>query len=82
MGYTKIMSIEHLKEFSKDTNLSAFIYLNGGLRSSKTIHWDPKEEVFIILNEIDDSEQILTEAELSTESNIAEAIDKGAFYKY
>jgi len=77
---TKIKSIKHLKELSKGNDIECFISLNGGIRSSKDIYFNDKK--FEIRNCIDDTQQELTEKELHTESNIGEAIDKGAFYIY
>lgn len=81
MPYKLIESVEQLKQLATD-RCECFIALNGGLRSSKTIDWDPDEKTFWVLNEIDDSEQELTEDQLYTESNIGEAIDKHALYQY
>lgn len=83
MSYTKINSIEHLKELSIGEELECFMSLAGGaVRSSKRIQWDVEDKVFQIENEIDDTSQVLTEKELHTESNIGMAIERGAFYKY
>ena len=79
--YTLIESVDKLKELAKD-RCECFIALNGGLRSSKTIDYDDDEKTFWILNEIDDTEQELTEKQLYTESMIGEAIDKKALYLY
>uniref|UniRef100_A0A6M3X7T2 Uncharacterized protein n=1 Tax=viral metagenome TaxID=1070528 RepID=A0A6M3X7T2_9ZZZZ len=74
----KIESVEQLKTEAKDAD-DFFILLKFGLKSSKRIWWNGKR--FLILNQIDNSEQHLTEKELYTESNIGIAIDKGAFFK-
>jgi hypothetical protein len=76
----KIISIEQLKQECSDEDKDGFIMLNGGARSSKTIEYNTNLKLFHILNHIDDTEQMLEEQELSTHSNIAEAIQKGAFY--
>lgn len=78
----QIKSIEELQAAALNQPAEGFISLNGGLRSSKTIQYMPVQDKFWILNEIDDTEQELTSDELSTESNIGEAIQKGAFYLY
>jgi len=80
--YKKIKSVAHLKRLaSRDEALDCFIALAGGLiRSSKNIFFDG--ELFIINNEIDGTGQKLTAAQLWTDSNIGEAIDKGAFFAY
>ncbi len=79
MDYTKITSIEHLKELTNGKQDEFFILLNGNFRSSKTIEYIDNE--FHILHQIDDSDETITELELS-KSFIAEAIEKGAFYLY
>ena len=75
----RIRNITQLKELAKD-GLECFILLNGGLRSSKYINYNPDDNSFYILNYIDDSEQELTENQLldSEYTNIAEAMEKGA----
>jgi uncharacterized protein YaaR (DUF327 family) len=75
----KIRNITQLKELAKD-GLECFILLNGGLRSSKYISYNPDDNSFYVLNYIDDSEQELTENQLldSEYTNIAEAMEKGA----
>jgi hypothetical protein len=78
----KITSTQQLKELCNDEEATEFfIALDGGMiRSSKSIYYNG--ETFGILNEIDGTEQELTEAELYTLSNIGDAIEKGALYKY
>ena len=48
--------------------------------SVKNIEWNG--ELFSITNEIDDSYEELTDAQLATETNIVKAIEKSAFFKY
>jgi hypothetical protein len=77
----QIRTIEQLKELAKDENgLDCFILLNGGLRSSKHIRYYPDDNIFYVLNLIDDSEQELTESQIfdSAYTNIGEAMKKGA----
>jgi len=75
----RIRTIAQLKELAKK-GLECFILLNGGLRSSKYISYNPDGNKFYIFNYIDDSEQELTESQLldSEYTNIAEAMEKGA----
>ena len=75
----RIRNIEQLKELAKN-GLDCFILLNGGLRSSKFIQYDPDEKSFYVFNLIDDTEQELTESQIldSNYTNIAEAMRKGA----
>lgn len=79
--HKQIKSVEQLRKLSSDEALDCFIALAGGLmRSSKNIFFDG--ELFIINNDIDGTGQELTAAQLYTDSNIGEAIDKGAFFAY
>ena len=75
----RIRTIGQLKELAKK-GLECFILLNGGLRSSKYISYNPDGNKFYVFNYIDDSEQELTESQLldSEYSNIGEAMEKGA----
>jgi hypothetical protein len=76
----KVKSIEQLKKLASNENgVDCFIALAGGLaRSSKQVWYlNGKWEVF---NSIDDTEQVLTDGQLHTDSNIGEAIDKGCLY--
>jgi hypothetical protein len=81
--YLKVKSIKHLNKLLKQDFNSYFILLNGGLRSSKDIYLTA-EGSYQIFNDIDDSEDILTEKELFDTSitNIGKAIRIGAFYSY
>lgn len=78
MNYIKITTVEHLKQVCSNESREGFIALNGRLRSSKTIDFDGS--LFSVYNHIDDTSQKLTESDLFTQSNIGEAIEKGAFY--
>lgn len=85
MAYKKVESIAELKEICRDERKEFFISLAGGMaRSSKTITYDSEERMFEILNEIDDTDQLLTEDELldEAETNIGQAILAGTFYQY
>lgn len=78
----KVNSIKRLKILSKDIQLDCFIALNFGAKSSKSITYNTNNNLFDIHNEIDDTFQTLTFSELYSESNIGEAIDKGALWTY
>ena len=78
VSYERIYSIEHLIS-CLDKGYSDFCICNGLLRSSKTI--EKKDDKFWILNEIDDSEEMLTLDELK-ESHIAKAIENNCFYLF
>jgi len=75
----RIKTIAQLKDLS-EKGLECFILLNGGLRSSKFIRYNPDDNSFYVFNYIDDSEDVLTEAQILDKSfgNIAKAIEKGA----
>lgn len=79
--YQKINSLEELKQKALNNNLECFLLLNGGFRSSKVISYY-EDKTFYILNEIDGSEEELTEEELEKLTLIPEAIEKGALYLY
>jgi len=85
----KINSIKHLMAilYNSENAREFFILLNGGGRSWKTISFADKldrngEYKLEILNEIDDTRQVLAVASLHKFSNIGEAIDKGSFYLF
>lgn len=81
-----ITSIAELKKEASNTNgyySEFFIALNFGARSSKRILFDSESNTFCIVNEIDGTYQDdLTVEKLRNETNILDAIEKGAFYKY
>ena len=76
----QIKTIDQLKELATEGGLECFILLNGGLRSSKYISYDPNRNSFYILHYIDGSDETLTEAQIldSDYCNIREAMEKGA----
>jgi len=79
---TKITSIEHLKEISKN-GCDCFILLSGNMRSSKHIWYDEDANQFDIINLIDGSEQCLNEQQIMDKAftNVGDAITKGSFFK-
>jgi len=81
----KIISIKHLKTLAYRENgdfVQFYLLLAGGMaRSGKRISYRPKEEKnWLIINEIDDSYQELTDRNFSKKTLIAEAIENGAFF--
>ena len=78
---TRINSTAELRDTVKKGEHDFFIVLNYGFRSSKNIHLN-KDGTFKILNEIDDTVQNLSEAQLNDENltNIGKAIGYGDFY--
>jgi hypothetical protein len=82
-NFIKVKDLEHLKSLIENKNRhDYFIQLNFGVRSSKTIDYDNGK--FQVTNEIDGSEQVLSDSEMMDESrtNIGKAINFGAFYCY
>jgi hypothetical protein len=83
MTVIRIRDLDHLRQLAGgESPIDCFITLGPGgmLRSSKRVHYETGADRFWVLNEIDDSEQTLSDDELWTQSHIGEAIDKGAFY--
>lgn len=72
-----IKDLDELRQLSsREGGCDCYIKLNFGLRSSK--HIDYKNNKWYVLNLIDDTEQKLTDAQLSTATNIIEALNKKA----
>ena len=88
--FIKVKSLEHLKTILKENDngtLECFIETNGGGRSWKTITYANEDDKdgnpkFEILNEIDETRQVLTEKNLFNEryTNIGKAIENGSFF--
>lgn len=81
----KVTSIHQLKTLANRENgdfVEFYIILAGGLaRSCKRISYRPNEgKKWLIINEIDESFQELTDRNLSKKTLIFEAIEKGSFY--
>ena len=76
----QIKTIRQLKHESMK-GARFFLLLNKFMRSSKWISWDGSK--FYIMNEIDGSEQRLTERQIRNPyySNIGLALDKGFLFK-
>lgn len=79
----QIKNIEELKAECEES-ADFFIILGGYARSSKRIEWNGQEDRFYIYNEIDDTEQVLSEEQLLNKDYtlVGEAMRKGALYKY
>jgi len=72
-----IKDLDELKALSsREEGCACYIRLNSGFRSSKHITYDDSK--WYVLNLSDDTEQELTDEELSTESSIMEALGKKA----
>jgi hypothetical protein len=78
----RIEDLEELKNIATAQPTEVFIQLNFGLRSSKNIEYDADADSWLIYNYIDDTEQMLTSKQLKEDTNIIEALDKGALYLY
>ena len=81
---TQVKTTEELKKMIEEGVHDFFIQLNYGARSSKYMDYSPKTKQYYVENEIDGSEQQLTEEQLMDEqhTNIGKAITAGAFYCY
>lgn len=80
MERIKVKDVAHLRELVVSGKHRYFIALNFGLRSSKYISLNGDN--FCVFNEIDGSDDILTEEEImdTRYTNIGEAIKYGAFF--
>lgn len=81
----KVTSLAELRSMIVDNNIhDYFILLNGNFRSSKTIDVTDDCSKFCIVNEIDGTEQVLSEGEMMDRNftNIGYAIQNGSFFAY
>lgn len=85
--FKKVTSLEQLHEILKKGTSEFFVQLNYGVRSWKTIGYADENDCngnskFEILNEIDESRQVLTEKNLFNDrfTVIGRAINEGSFY--
>ena len=84
-NFIQVKNLQDLKRLIGEKNKhDFFIMLNYGLRSSKFIDYDYDTGMFYVMNEIDGSEQTLSEKEIMDEdfTNIGKALDYGALYAY
>lgn len=81
----KVNNLEHLMSLATNSNgdfEDFFIIVAGGYgKSSKRILYYPKDQEFILINEIDESCQEFHVSEIEKHTNLIEAIEKGALYK-
>ena len=82
--FTRVNSLDELKQMCDGVSKDFFIQLNFGFRSSKKISYNKYTDTFYIINEIDDKEQELNSKTIMDEdyTNIGKAITLGAFYAY
>lgn len=81
MKYQKITTIKELND-ALNEGCTDFVITNGIVRSSKFITYGDNDGEYEIINLIDDSRQILTEAQLFEPawSNIGLAMKNGTFF--
>ena len=82
--FTRVNSLDELKQMCNGVTKEFFIQLNFGIRSSKNISYNKDTDTFYILNEIDDTEQELNSQTIMDEeyTNIGKSITLGSFYAY
>ena len=82
--FTRVNSLNELKQMCDGVTKDFFIQLNFGIRSSKKISYNKDTDTFYILNEIDDTKQELNSQTIMDEdyTNIGKAITFGSFYAY
>ena len=82
--FTRVNSLDELKQMCNGVTKDFFIQLNFGIRSSKNISYNKDTDTFYILNEIDGTEQELNSQTIMDEeyTNIGKAITLGSFYAY
>jgi hypothetical protein len=77
-----VKNLGELKEMASIQSFEGYILLKFGVRSSKHIEYNPEEDSWYIYNYIDDTEQRVNTKELRKMTNIVEALEKGALFKY
>ena len=82
--FTRVNSLNELKQMCNGVTKDFFIQFNFGIRSSKNISYNKDTDTFYILNEIDDTKQELNSQTIMDEdyTNIGKAITFGSFYAY
>ena len=82
--FTRVNSLDELKQMCNGVTKDFFIQLNFGIRSSKNISYNKYTDTFYILNEIDGTEQELNSQTIMDEeyTNIGKSITLGSFYAY
>lgn len=86
MSSIRIESLDQLKKEAYRDNgdfVDFYIFLAGGLvKSSKRISYRPELSQFLIIHEIDESYEEITESNIGIHSNLIEAISKNCLIKY
>lgn len=77
-----IKSVDELRKSIKDEHYQYYIQLNLGIISRKDIELSEDGKKFIVINNIDDSKQRLTDKQIMDPNytNIGEAMKKKAFF--
>jgi hypothetical protein len=83
----KVKSVAHLKRLATNKRGRRqdfyLAIIEGIARSVKQILYNPKTDLFIVVNENDYSVlEDLTEKDLKEKTHIVDAIEMGTFYKY
>lgn len=82
----KVENLSQFKSLSSSENgdfIDFFVLLGGGIaRSSKRVIYHSDIDEFYIINEIDESYQEVKTSDLSSETILIEAIQKGALFKF
>lgn len=79
-----IESIAHLKTLATNKQgdfVDFFVILSGFAKSSKRIMYFPDYDEFSIINEIDESYQEVTTAQLASKTILIKAIDNKCLFK-
>lgn len=74
----QIQSLQELKDLSSGEGNDFCITFNFRLCSNKRLQYDDNQ--WYVYNEIDDTEQVLDDNGLKTNTNIIDALDKGALF--
>ena len=82
MKYIKIQNLEHFNSTLTEEPQDYFILINSHIRSSKSIFKDGDK--YNILNEVDGSEDLLTEEELfdTDITHVGSCLTSGNLFKY
>lgn len=80
----RVESIDHLKELAYRENgdyVHFYILIAGGLaRSSKRISYRADSRRFLIIHEIDESDEEVPEDDLASRTNLVEAVEKEGMF--
>ena len=79
MAFTKITTLQQLKDDCCDTQKGYFIHF-GYARSSKTIEYNSEDDTFYVFNDIDGTDYTCKASDLVDMGNIVKSIYEGNFY--